>query len=127
MNKTVRNITVAVGAGLLLGWIVSSYNFAEFFRTSAWSLIPWGIAGVLVALLGRTKKEIWLLSLLYSVVLTTSFIISGDQAFKWSQLVGLSLFGMLSGLVGTAAIGVAASSIRMDWPIKVSPFTKKNT
>lgn len=118
MKKTILNIAIAVGAALLLGWILSTYNTADFFRTSAWSLLPWGVVGIFVALRGRTKKEIWLLSFIYSEVLTISFTIA-DAINPMAHLFGLIIFGVASGLIGTVAIGVAAAVIRMDWPVKI--------
>lgn len=117
-KTTIINIAIAIGAALLLGWVLSTYNTADFFRTSAWSLVPWGVVGVFVALRGRTKKEIWLLSLIYSEVLTISFTIA-DAINPLAHLLGLIAFGIISGLVGTIAIGVAAAVIRMDLPIKI--------
>jgi len=118
MKKTILNIAIAVGAALLLGWVLTAYNVQDFFRTSAWSLVPWGVVGVFVALRGSTKKEIWLLSLIYSEVLTISFTIA-DAIDPLAHLFGLIVFGVASGLVGTVAIGVAAAVIRMDLPIKI--------
>lgn len=124
MRRIIKTTIIAIAFGLIFGWLLSTYNLADFFRTSGWSLLPWGVAGVCVALLGKTKRQIWLLSLVYSEVLTNSFVLTGGNIKSAQQVFELLAFGIITGAVGTIACAVIATVIRMDWPAKIKQAKK---
>lgn len=69
-----RGLIGSAIVGIILGFVASKMLFLQWA-----TLLPWGVAGLIIGLFGKTKKEAALLGAVYGFCLGFVFMLSGYQ------------------------------------------------
>ena len=93
-------IVISIIVGLILAFIASHVLFVGSART----LIPWGIAGLILGWWGKNKKHSLLIGAIYGFVLSFSFMSFGytgkvPYITRIPPFIILGLFGAVCGLI----------------------------
>lgn len=98
-------LLISATLGILIGFIIPHLVFYTFFITNPLSIIPWGIAGVILCLCASSRKESILMAMVYMGFLLESFLFLGQLKFDTEFLkvivfLGFILvIGLLAGLI----------------------------
>lgn len=98
-----HKIILAALVGIFFGFILPKLAFYTFFTTSAGTIIPWGIVGVIITWFALNLKQSIMLACTYMFFLVESFLLLGQLKFDtefFKVILFLGVLGVVALLCG---------------------------